>query len=121
MAEYVVLLIGDTEHWWTGANEEEKAAAMAAHGTFTDQLAERGHTITGGAELHRAGRARTIAPHATSATDGPWAESAEQVGGYYVIESSDLDDLLECCTILAATGDAVEGRECVDQEEVESA
>jgi hypothetical protein len=120
MTEYVVLLIGDNERWWSGTTEEERSAAMAAHDTFGARLAERGHTITGGAELHRASQARTIAPHSTTVTDGPWAESVEQVGGYYVVESADLDDLMDCCAILAATGDAVEVRACVDHGEAAS-
>lgn len=118
--EYVVLLIGDNERWWTDTTDEERAAAMAAHDRFTARLAEGGHTITGGAELHRASWARTIAPHSATVTDGPWAETAEQVGGYYVVASADLDDLMECCMILAGTGDAVEVRACVDHEEVAS-
>lgn len=117
MTEYVVLLIGDNERWWNDTTEEERVAAMAAHERFTARLEQGGHAVTGGAELHRASLARTVAPHATTATEGPWAESVEQVGGYYVVESSDLDDLVECCAILAATGDAVEVRACVDHGE----
>ena len=50
-------------------------------------------------------------------TDGPWAESAEQIGGFYVVESPALEDLMDVCLILAATGDAVEVRRCVQPEE----
>ena len=117
MSEYVVLLIGNDERWWTETTEEERKAAMALHGRFSDELGARGHRITGGAELHRSSQARTVAPHATTVTDGPWTESAEQIGGYYVVETDDLDDLLECCLIMAATGDAVEVRRCVQPEE----
>ena len=117
MTEYVVLLIGDDERWWTKTSEEERSQAYAAHGRFSDEVSARGHRITGGAELHRSSQARTIAPNATTVTDGPWTESAEQIGGYYVVETDDLDDLLDCCLILAATGDAVEVRRCVQPEE----
>ena len=116
MTEYVVLLMGDAERWWD-LPEEERAAGYAAHETFTAQLVERGHRVTGGAELHRATEARTIAPHASTVTEGPWAETREQVGGFYLVGSDDLDDLLECCLLLAATGDAVEVRRCVQPEE----
>ena len=34
-------------------------------------------------------------------TDGPYAETVEQLTGFYLIESDDLDDLLECCKVLA--------------------
>ena len=116
MTEYVVLLMGDAERWWD-LPEEERRAGYDAHEEFTAQLVQRGHTITGGAELHRASEARTIAPGATTATEGPWAETREQVGGFYVVESGDLDDLVDCCLVLAATGDAVEVRRCVSPEE----
>ena len=117
MTEYVVLLIGDDERWWTESSAEVRAQGYAAHGKFSEQLGERGHRITGGAELHRSSQARTIAPNATTVTDGPWTESAEQIGGYYVVETDDLDDLLQCCLVLAATGDAVEVRRCVQPDE----
>jgi hypothetical protein len=116
MTEYVVLLMGDAESWWD-LSDEERAAGYAAHEKISAQLVERGHRISGGAELHRSSEARTIAPHATTVTEGPWAETREQVGGFYVVESDDLDDLVDCCLPLAATGDAVEVRRCVTAEE----
>ncbi len=116
MTEYVVLLMGDAERWWD-LSEDERRAGYAAHEQFSARLAEGGHRVTGGAELHRASEARTIAPNATTVTDGPWAETSEQVGGFYVVASEDLDDLLDCCLLLSATGDAVEVRRCVEPEE----
>jgi hypothetical protein len=116
MTEYVVLLMGDAERWWD-MTEDERRAGYARHEEFSTRLVENGHKITGGAELHRASEARTIAPSSTTVTEGPWAETREQVGGFYVVESDDLDDLMECCLLLAATGDAVEVRRCVEPEE----
>ncbi len=46
-------------------------------------------------------------------TDGPFTETAEQVGGFYVVETDDVDDLLECCTIITAVGDGIEVRRTV--------
>jgi len=114
MTGYTVLIIGDDERWWDRMSDEERAAGMAAHESFSTALAERGHVVTGGAELHRSGEARSIRPGSDTVVDGPYAESVEQVGGYYVVESGDLDDLLECCRILTATGDGVEVRANVD-------
>ncbi|NYE38786.1 hypothetical protein F4692_003937 [Nocardioides cavernae] len=116
MTDYIVLLFGDTEAWWD-TPEEERKAAYDAHGRFTEELERRGHTVIGGAELPRASEARSLAPHATSATDGPWTETAEQLGGYYEVRTDDLDDLMEVCTILSATGDAVEVRRTLSEEE----
>jgi hypothetical protein len=113
MTDYVVLLLGDAERWWS-LSEEERTAGYAAHTAFAAQLEEHGHRMTGGAELHRASEARSVAPGATTVTDGPWAETREQVGGYYVVETDDLDGLVECCQIIAATGDGIEVRPNVD-------
>ena len=59
--------------------------------------AERGHKITGGAELHATSEGRRIPRGGGPVTDGPFAEVTEQVGGFYQVETDDLDDLLECC------------------------
>lgn len=107
MTDYIVLLLGDTEAWWD-TPEDEKKATYDVHGRFVAELARRGHTITGGAELPRSSEARSLAPYAETVTDGPWTETVEQLGGYYEVSSDDLDDLMEVCKLLSATGDAVE-------------
>ena len=95
MTEYVVLLPGD-EGRWEGASAEERAAVYGQHQEFARVLAERGHKVTGGAELTH-------------------AETAEQLTGFYVVETDDLDDLLQICGILAgADGAPVEVRAAVD-------
>ncbi len=109
MTEYIVLLMGDTDAWWD-LSEEDKQATYAVHERFTAELERRGHTITGGAELPRASEAKSLAPHSDTVHDGPWAETTEQLGGYYEVATEDLDDLMDVCTILSATGDAVEVR-----------
>ena len=116
MTEYIVLLLGtaEREQQWGSVSEQERKDMFAEHDRFGRELAARGHTITGGAELHPSSEARTIRPGGTVVSEGPYAETSELVGGYYVVESSDLDDLVECCKILAATGEAVEVRRTVD-------
>ena len=113
MTEYVVLIVGDAERWWTTMSEQERTAAYAEYDRFTGELMSRGHTITGGAELHGNARARSIPPGGGTPTDGPFAETAEQVGGFFVVESGDLDDLLDCCQIIAELGDGIEVRPTV--------
>jgi len=116
MTEYIVLLLGNAEReqWWGTVSEQERKDMFAEHDRFGRELAARGHTITGGAELHPSSEARTVQPGGADVTDGPYAETSERVGGYYVVQSEDLDDLLACCKILAATGEAVEVRRTVD-------
>lgn len=119
MTDYIVLLLGDTEAWWD-TPEEEKQATYAVHGRFTEELEKRGHTIIGGAELPRASEAKSLAPYADTVTDGPWTETTEQLGGYYEVRTDDLDDLMQVCTILSATGDAVEVHRKITGEEAAS-
>lgn len=111
MTTYVVLLPGD-EAVWESATEEERASTYARHGEFARQLAERGHTVTAGAELTHSREAKSV--RADGVTDGPYAETAEQLGGFYVVDSDDLDDLLEICGVLADDFGGVEVRTTVD-------
>lgn len=109
MTTYVVLLPG-VEDVFEQASAEERAAIYARHEEFARTLAERGHTVAGGAELthsrttkqvRRGGGGRVVV------TDGPYAETAEQLTGFYLVESDDLDDLLQVCALLA--GDPGDG------------
>ena len=115
MTTYAVLLPGDEAHW-EAASEEERAAAYARHGEFARLLEERGHRITGGAELTHSRTARTVRNDGTgtTVTDGPYAESVEQLGGFYLVETDDLDDLLEICGLLAGPDGGVEVRATVE-------
>jgi len=117
MTEYVVLIVGDPERWWTTMSRQERQDGYAEYERFSAELTKRGHTITGGAELHHGAEARSIPAGGGAPTDGPFAETTEQVGGFYQVETDDLDDLLECCQIIAKLGDAIEVRRCVDPAE----
>lgn len=114
MTTYVVLLPGD-ESVWENATEEERSAVYAKHGEFSRALEERGHTITGGAELTHSREAKVVRRSASgiSITDGPYAETVEQLSGYYVVDTDDLEDLLDVCGILADGDGAVEVRATV--------
>lgn len=118
MTEYVVLLPGD-ESAWEAASEEERAATYARHEEFSRLLEERGHRITGGAELAHSRTATVVRRSAAGEvllSDGPYAETAEQLSGYYVVESDDLEDLLDVCGHLVAPGEGIEVRATVQPE-----
>lgn len=117
MAEYVILIVGDADRWWTNMTEEQRQQGYAEYERFDAELARRGHTVTGGAELHGMAEAKRILPGTTTVTDGPFAESTEQVGGFYQVRSDDLDDLMEVCSILTVIGEGVEVRRVVTAEE----
>ena len=116
MTDYVVLLPGD-ESTWESASDEFKAAVFARHEKFSRLLAERGHVVTGGAELTHSRETKQVrrqADGSIAVTDGPYAETVEQLSGFYVVQSDDLDDLMEICGILADEDGVVEVRAAVD-------
>ncbi len=113
MTTYAILLPGDEDRW-EAAGPEERSETYARHGRFAEILAERGHRVVGGAELTHSRNAKVVrgALDAALVTDGPYAEAAEQLTGFYLVESDDLDDLLQVCGLLG-TEEAIEVRACV--------
>ena len=107
MSTYVVLLPGD-EAAWENATEEERAATYARHGEFARQLAERGHTVTAGAELQHSRTARTV--RTDGITDGPYAETVEQLSGFFTVNCDDHDALVEAAQVLTRAHPVVEIR-----------
>jgi len=116
MARYIILLPQDEAHWET-ATAEAKAEGYERHAKFAALLAERGHRITSGAELAHSREATTLrrVPGGVSVTQGPFAETVEQVSGYYSVETDDFDDLVECCRTLLGAEPALEIRPVVMQ------
>jgi len=115
MTEYVVLLPGD-ESAWADATDEQRSETYARHGEFARLLGERGHRITGGSELTHSREAKLVrnGPGGVVVTDGPYAETVEQLTGFYVVDTDDLDDLLQVVGLLAGDDGAIEVRPTVD-------
>lgn len=113
MTEYILLIPGE-EAAWEAKDEAERSAVYAQHVAFAEALAQRGHKMVAGAELAPPAQARTVRREdgELRITEGPYAESVEQLSGFYLIESSDLDDLLDCLGILAQAESGLELREC---------
>ena len=85
MTEYAILLTGDraqAKPGWANATAEERTATFARHDAFTVALGERGHTVTGGAELEHSRGAKVVrgTPGAVSVTDGPYAWAPPAAG-----------------------------------------
>ena len=114
MTTYAVLLPGD-ETTWANATAEQRAAMYENHNRFAELLAERGHKVTGGAELTNSATGKIVSGSLdnVTVTDGPYAETTEQLTGFYTVETDDLEDLLNIVGILAGGG-RVEVRACVD-------
>lgn len=115
MTEYVVLIPANEDDW-DAASDADKQAMYAKHAEFSELLAERGHKITGGHELTRSNTAHIVSGtrDAITVTEGPYAESVEQLTGFYTVQSDDLEDLLKIVGILAEGEGRVEVRACVE-------
>lgn len=114
MTTYAVLLPGD-EAVWESTPPEERAAVYERHRRFAERLAEGGHRVVGGAELAHSREALVVrgSGDGVTVTEGPYAETVEQLSGFYLVESEDLEDLAKACGLLAG-GAGVEIRRCVD-------
>lgn len=110
---YAVLFPGD-EKPWADAGPERRSQVYDRHGEFMRLLEERGHRMTGGAELSHSSQARVVrgTRDAVTVTDGPYAETVEQLTGFYLVDTDDVDDLLNLCGLLS-DGEPVEVRACV--------
>ncbi|MBR7744655.1 hypothetical protein KC207_15265 [Phycicoccus sp. BSK3Z-2] len=103
MTRYVVLVAyrpGD----WERADEAERQTYFDAHHAFERYVDEHGTRLSSGA-LCDADTATTLSPGTGGervVTDGPYAELAEQVGGYYDVELPDLDTAIAAGRLLPA-------------------
>ena len=89
-------LIYDDEKKWETMSKAEADAYMGEYFAFTEGIRASGHYI-GGNALQPVQTATTVRSRngKLSTTDGPFAETKEQLGGYYLIEARDLNDALQ--------------------------
>lgn len=118
MAKFLLLIYGD-EVRWNAMSADEMRAHDAAHVEFS---AAAGSRIINSEELHSPSRARTLRRrHATrpaAATDGPFMETKEILGGYYLLEAENLEEVEALAASLPevqADHSGVEIRPIVDQ------
>jgi hypothetical protein len=90
--QYLLLIYGE-EKAWTTMSEAERNGLFADYRKYTDEIKQSGHWI-GGNPLQPTHTATTVRVRSgkASTTDGPFAETREQLGGYYLVEAKDLDE-----------------------------
>ena len=91
-----MLLIYEDEEAWMGMAAEEQGKAMQEWNDYTQWLKDKGWYLAGDA-LHPTTAATTvrIREDQTMTTDGPFAETKEQLGGYYLVDCANLDEAIE--------------------------
>ena len=88
-----LLLIYDNEKMWAGMPKDQSDTMFREYMEFTADIKKSGHFIAGDA-LQPIATATTVRVREgkTQTTDGPFAETKEQLGGYYLIQAKDLDE-----------------------------
>lgn len=92
--QYMLLIYG-SESDWQAAPKDEVDQRMAAYRAYTEAMIKAGAMVAG-SRLQPVAAATSvrIAGGKTNVLNGPYAETREQLGGYYVIEAADLDAAL---------------------------
>jgi hypothetical protein len=87
-----MLMLYVNEAGWPRLTKAEQEQGMAAYVAYTEALTKAG-VFVGTNRLHPSTTATTVrvANGKTQVLDGPYADSKEQLGGYYVIDVADLD------------------------------
>src|SRR6266508_2670291 len=90
-----ILLINDEEKVWGAMSEQERSDLHGEYMAYTQELRESG-ALVGANQLQPTAAATTVRVRngETLTTDGPFAETKEQLGGYYVIDVDSLDEAL---------------------------
>jgi hypothetical protein len=91
-----MLLIYDDEQAWGGLPEDERNSLYAEYGAFTTELRDKGALVSAD-QLQPTSAATTVRVRKGDqlVTDGPFAETKEQLGGYYLVDVESLDEALE--------------------------
>lgn len=88
----VMLMIYTDEAAWNAMPQAAQQTAMAAYRAYADALVQAG-VMRGGERLRPAGEALTVRVRdgGTAVLDGPYAETKEQLGGYFLLEVPDME------------------------------
>jgi hypothetical protein len=103
---YLLMICTDEDSEFA-VSPEEAAERLAAYGAWAEEMAKEG-ILRGGERLRPTTDATTVRVRdgETLTSDGPFAETKEQVGGYFLVECDNLDDAIEAAAKLpgARTG-----------------
>jgi hypothetical protein len=116
-------LIYDDEKKVNALPKTERQQRMNDYFAFTEDVRKKGHYVAGEA-LHPVSSATTVRVRGGSllTTDGPFAETTEQLGGFYLIDARDLNEAIQVAArIPSATIGSIEIRPVVDFSQVQPA
>jgi hypothetical protein len=99
-----LLLIYESEAGFAGMSGDEQARIFEEYMVYTKNIKKSGNYI-GGEALQAISTATTVRVKngKTITTDGPFAETREQLGGYYLVEAKDLDEAIKLAAGIPAS------------------
>jgi hypothetical protein len=114
---YMLLIVGD-ESKYADMSPEDARAQMQRWSDYTQELVKSGAFVSGeGLQTSTTATTLRVQDGERLLTDGPFVESKEQIGGFYVIECRDLDEAIDWAAKLpSAEGGSTEIRPVMDYE-----
>ncbi|MFZ4120110.1 MAG: YciI family protein [Caulobacterales bacterium] len=104
--QVMLLLYGD-EAAWAAKTPEEVAASIEPYFAYTKMLREGGYLVSGD-ELAPGATAKTVRlKGGVSVLDGPYADTKEQLGGYYVLKVADMDEAVRLAKLCPQANDGI--------------
>lgn len=105
--QYILMLYSEPDGWFK-LTKAEQEQAIAAYNAYTEALTKAG-ALKGTNRLQPSSSATTVrvANGKSQVLDGPYADSKEQLGGYYVIDVPDLDAALSWAARCPAAGHGI--------------
>ena|ERR1700722_1400713 len=102
---YLLMICGD-ESAVAALSPDEASAVMAEYGVFGEEMGSRG-ILQGGERLHFTSDATTVRVRdgKVLTADGPFAETKEQIAGYYVVDCKDVDEAIEVASKIPGARD----------------
>jgi hypothetical protein len=116
MTDYVVLFPADDEQEWRVGSEADHQRTYDTDAEFVQELKAIGGAVTGGAGLADSSAARTLRRTADGplVSDGPYAETVEQISGFYLVTCDSYDALVDAARVLTRAHPVVEIRPVED-------
>ena len=111
MAQYLLLIFQDEDRAPDRTSPGWESAAQA-HRRFREQVAQGPSRIVSAAALEPTSMSTTL--RADTITDGPFAETKEVLGGFYVLDAEDLDEAIRVAALCPAPLGGVEVRPLVN-------
>ncbi|MBD8057790.1 hypothetical protein IC607_02265 [Cellulomonas sp. JH27-2] len=117
MQRYAVMFPADDEEEWAAGTEADHQATFDTDAEFAQRLVASGGAVVGGAALTHSSRARTLRRRSGAeplVLEGPFAETTEQLSGFFLVTCEDADALADAAQVLLRAHPVVEIRPVED-------